>query len=332
MRVTSAMMSSTYYRNINRNLSKLNDLNIACTTGRKFSRASQDPTGYIKESFYNRQGSRIESYLSNIKTVQSKFECAEGNLQEMNSILKDAGVNLLNAMNGTLNEDNRKILAQQLRDMQDNLIKTANFQFTENYIFGGSNTKTPPLVYDKTANLLTYNGLNVCDPANLDALKALAAESVHVDIGFVGADGSINAENTMNLALSALNCLGYGTSEINGETLPNNAITLLGDIAVLLEKDNFQSDDIRPHYELLQKQQSALLTSIADMGSKTKLLENTHERLADLQLSLTQSLADTSAIDYNTALVEFKTQELVYNVSMQLGANVIPSSLFDFMR
>ncbi len=332
MRVTSAMMSGSYYRNINRNMGRLNQLSEVCTTGRKFSKASQDPTNYIKETFYKKQESRISNYVSNINTVKSKFECAEGNMQEMNSILKDTGVNLLNALTGSLNDDNRNTLAEQLRDMQDNLLKTANFQFTENYIFGGSNIKTPPFSYDKATNKLTYNGLDVSDPAKLADLQALAGEKVFVDIGFVGADGAVTAENAMNISLSALNMLGYGTTTVDGKTIDNNVIVLLGDIANMLESASFDSKELQPYYDTFQKQQTTLLTSLSDIGSKTKLLENTSERLADLQISVTQSIANTSSTDYSTSIMEYKMQEIVCNVSMQLGASVIPNSLFDFLR
>lgn len=332
MRVTPSIISRNYNRNINRNLNKMNDIYNACITGRKFSKASEDPTSYIKESFFKKQEAKVTNYLSNINTVKSKFECAEGNMHEINNILKDAQVNITNALTGTLNDGNRKILAGQLRDMQDNILKTANFQFTGNYIFGGSTTKTPPLEYNPTTNIVMYKGVDVSDPANFAQLETLSNEDIYVDIGFIGADGSVSSENALNISLSALNLLGFGNEVVNTETVDKNVIVLLGDIADILEKDNFNSDDIRPYYDVFQKQQSSLLNSIADIGSKTKLLENTNERLLDLEIAVTDSVAKTSATDHSSALVEYKMQELLYNVSMQLGANVIPNTLFNFIK
>jgi flagellar hook-associated protein 3 FlgL len=70
----------------------------------------------------------------------------------------------------------------------------------------------------------------------------------------------------------------------------------------------------------------------ASVGSTTNRLEIARDRLAELEESSGAMLSETEDADMAKTMVEFSMQQSVYQSALKSGANIVQSSLLDFLR
>lgn len=73
-------------------------------------------------------------------------------------------------------------------------------------------------------------------------------------------------------------------------------------------------------------------TVYSDLGNKYKLLEDTTDSLNLDKQNLTERYSDVWGSDPYAAIMEVYNNQYAYNAALQVGSNLMTSSLFDFMR
>lgn len=73
-------------------------------------------------------------------------------------------------------------------------------------------------------------------------------------------------------------------------------------------------------------------TVYSDLGNKYKILEDTETRLNTLKDSLTIQYKDVVGADPYASIYEMFNNQYAYNAALQVGSNLMQSSLFDFVR
>lgn len=73
-------------------------------------------------------------------------------------------------------------------------------------------------------------------------------------------------------------------------------------------------------------------TVYSDLGNKYKTLENTEDRLNTLTDSLKVQYKDIVGADPYESIYEMYNNQYAYNAALQVGSNLMQSSLFDFVR
>ncbi len=182
---------------------------------------------------------------------------------------------------------------------------------------------------DLTKEVKTGQSAEITDTIDL---KSLANEKVFVDLGMgldVNATGDVNAQSAFNIALPALDFLGYGYDD-NGN--PKNIYNLLDSIATELENDNFSLDKVNELSSLLNKQETNLLSNITEVGVRTNFLVNTKTRLEDSSYNLSVQINETEYLDFDEAIMDYKLQEYIYQAALSMGSKVIQPSFLDYMK
>ncbi|MCG2728709.1 MAG: hypothetical protein L6276_00225, partial [Acetobacterium sp.] len=231
-------MTSKYSTNLNSLSSDLDKLNNQVVTGRKYSRTSEDVSSAVRGYQIRRNLSKLEGYQDNIRHADDFLTNSESTLGQMESSLSEATDKILQGMNGPQSDDTRKIIATELRTIQDQLLQTLNTSASGMYLFGGSNSEKPFAV---VSGKLQYNGRNLDDlnegtPAEIELVESLKRDSLFVDIGlgvtFDESTGEVDRNSVFNYSTAGINFVGNGTnsSVISGETLSNNLYDLLGRI------------------------------------------------------------------------------------------------------
>ena len=70
----------------------------------------------------------------------------------------------------------------------------------------------------------------------------------------------------------------------------------------------------------------------ATVGATTNRLETADSRLQEVEESTTKLLSDVEDADMAKTMVDYSTQQSVYKSALQSGANIVQSSLLDFLR
>lgn len=328
VRVTQNSLTRSYMRNLNRNLSDLAKSNERMTTQRRFNRVSENTSDAARAYTIRDQLARNEEYLTNIRDAKGELSSAESNMMAMSDILKNVQERVVKGINGTTSPDQREILAKDIDNLREELLQLANAKFGDKYLFSGSSNDTSP--FTVVNGELLFNGVNV-DATN-DRTLFQENSDVYIDIGLglTLTGGSVDTKSAFKVSTSGIDVLGFGTSTVDGKTMPNNLYNLLGTIA-----DELRSGDTAAagkSLEHLKTKTTDMLINITDIGNRDNFLEHNINRIESDQLGLMEAQKKLEGISLEEESIYNKSYEMAWMVTLQLGSKIIPPSIFDFMR
>lgn len=208
MRVTTNMMIRNYQTNLNKSLSSLDATRTRVMTKRNFNKVSEDPAAAAKAFRLRNDYSKNEDYLETVKTLQGEMASVEASAMQIKDYCDEVLEMARQADGGAMNAEQRAIVAASIREKQKSILLSINAKFGNKFLFGGSDTKNIPFELSEDGKTLTYRGLDVNDPANADALKALTSDKLYTDLGFgLGEELSKVSGSTISLK--------YGTDTIS---------------------------------------------------------------------------------------------------------------------
>ena len=336
MRITNRMITSKYVRSLNQISSDLNRLNNKVTSGRAFTKASENTSAAIRAYQLRRDMSKSEGFMANIQHAETTLRNSESSIMHIQELVQNAQTKIIQGVNGTQSEGERKIIATELRNIQDQMLQTLNGSSSDMYYFGGTNTTEKPFTLDSATGKLMYNGTPL---DSLDAATAnpLLADSRFVDIGLnVRVDGSGEIDNTsvFKYSIPGLQITGYGKEDINGEPdVSTNLYDLIGRMATELEKDSgYDKDMADALLGKIQQTSPKVVHALTDVGAKTSYLEFITDRLETKEFNDQERQMELEAADPAETIIYFKSQEAAYNAALQMGTKIIQPSIFDYMN
>jgi len=144
MRVTEQMR----YDSVANNLSQLNSRQAKAAqeaqTGVRVNLPSDDPIAAAQLARLTASQSQVAARRSTINSVRGDAELAESSLQQASDLIAGAKDLAMQGGNGALGASERATLAQQVKDIRDQLIGIANTRGTSGYLFAGSASETTP--------------------------------------------------------------------------------------------------------------------------------------------------------------------------------------------
>ncbi len=348
MRVTQSMMTRNYLKNLNTNLANLSESHEKISSGKKFTRSSENVADAARALKVRDQLYTDKQYLSNIQNVQNRLSSAESNLSSINSILVSARDKMQKAMTDT-SGNVRDILAQEIDSLRDEVLQFANAQFSDKYLFGGSNNAGAPFTKDAATGEILYNGVKVDDiqknsdgsyyyyktPADeASDIKTAVPENsdVYLDIG-LGLNmnqNEVDPRSAFKVSFSGLDILGYGKDAKSG--LSNNALNLLSDAVKTMSEQPMDSDKLSQISDLMKQKTENVMLNITDIGTKCNFLDKSAERLENDVFNLTKAQQDLEITNDASETIQWKMYNYAWMASLQYGAKVLPVSLMDFIR
>lgn len=141
LRVTQRTMYSTLTNQMNNNLSAYMESNIQGSTMKKVNKPSDDPAGMARILNYRTSIERITQLETSSDTALGWLQLADTTLSNSVSTLLGSSILPLaeQAATSTVTAENRKQIAQQLREYLGTLINLANTRYEDKCIFGGQN-------------------------------------------------------------------------------------------------------------------------------------------------------------------------------------------------
>ncbi|MBE6906512.1 MAG: flagellar hook-associated protein 3 [Ruminococcaceae bacterium] len=347
MRVTQGMLTRSFLKNINTNLSNRAKSQEKIESGKKFSRSSENLSDAARALKVREELYANKKYLSNIENVQSRLSAAETNLSSINSVLVTAWDKMQKALTDTSTNE-RDILAQEVDSLKDEVLQFANSQFSDKYLFGGSNNGSAPFTEDSATGKILYNGVPVDNikkdtdgtyyyyktPADeAGDIKTAVPENsdVYLDIGLgLNMTGStVDPRSAFKVSFSGLDIFGCGTDSETG--LPNNVFSLLSNAVDTMNSQPMDSDQLSQISDFLKTKTQKVLLSITDIGTKTNFLDNSANRLENDILNLTTAQQTLEITDDTSETIQWKMYDYAYKATLQMGSKVLPLSLMDFI-
>ena len=373
MRITNSTMSRNYSTNLNKNLERLNDANYeVATSGRKIFKMSDDTATGIRAMKVRRAIDQLKSYQDNAKNTKVKIDSAEKVVGTIAELATQVYERFNFALNDTNGETDRAIIAQEFRKLQEEIVTSGNSQFADRYLFGGTNTMSPPFsvcqepeVGDPTFpagrgvegdadylppykaqgpnhGKLMYNNVLMSDiPGTTGEYQYMIDDAAYADVGLglsmEGQTQNVNTNTAVKTTINGVDIMGTGEDNLY------DAVTK---IISWLEGGEGPADpndppnNYRPYsneyggqlLDLIKEKANQINTERTRLGSESQYLEFTVSRLDTEYDNLVVKQDGLEFNDPAESIMKFTMQQYVYNASLQMGSRLLQNSLFDYMR
>ncbi len=346
-RITNNITVRNYLNGMRSNLSNLSSSNQKLTTQRAFNRASENVTGAAQALRVRKLLNDNERNIANADTLSSRLDTADSNLRALSDIYERMNDLILHGMNDTMSNQDRQILATEVNNLRDQALSIANSKYGDQYLFcsagnadgsmpfvvgndqklyyNGNTTPIDQLVTDSNGKVATDNGDGTTTEVSYNGANYLDI-GLGLSVSGSGASFTIDARTAVPSSLSGLDIFGYGVDQ-NG--VPKNFFSLFGNIAEHLSSGNTSA--LGQELSALSVSHDSLLIAIADIGNNVNFVENVASQLENDRVSLQKLQNSVESIDLAEEIMHNKEFEMAWTVTLQLGGNILPKTIFDFL-
>lgn len=187
-----------------------------------------------------------------------------------------------------------------------------------------------PGTFHQVANKKDINGNLIKE--NIGAYRDVPLnEKIYLDVGLgIRMTGStVDPQTAFDVTYVGPDVMGFGIDEKTG--ISNNLYNLLTDIEKVVNEQPFATDTARELGAHLLTRMDAFRENITDIGAKTQFLETMLDRLNKSRDNLEISIGNYTGTDYVEESRHQASASAVINALYQLGSNIIPLSLMDFV-
>ena len=298
-RITTQMTASMTLNDLQQSLNRLNTSQQQLASGKKINQPSDDPYGTSQAMSLNGQLSSLNDYTSNITDGTAWTQQATTSLGGIDSMVQRVRELVVQASNGTYSQSDLKASASEVNQLIDAIKQEANASYNGQYIFSGTSTGTAPY---QTGSTDTYQG----GTGNINRL--------------------IGPNTTLSVNTNISSLLGNGQASGDGGLLDT-----LRTIASDMQAGNtgaIGGADLKN----LDSNFGTLTQMEANMGAITNRLTLASTRIQQLQNSDTAALSNVQDADMATVAINFSTEQAAYSAALKAGANIVQSSLLDFLN
>lgn len=217
MRIAGSTISRNYLKHLERNMSSKYDSEMKISSYRQFQKASECPAQAATAMRVRKAINNIENYQDNLKTAKNIYSNAESSIMNISELIQTSYEKLIEAANGTRDEDQMGMLAQTLESNADEIVRLMNLTVADRKIFGGVNNETNCYAIKSTpggtSKVVTYNGVSV-GQFNEPSLFP-NSQTAYSDIGLgmtLLPDGSIDPQSALPMTMNGAEILGCGYS------------------------------------------------------------------------------------------------------------------------
>lgn len=303
MRVTQSMLSNNMLRNLSNSYSKMGKLQDQITSGKKFTRPSDDPVSTVKGMSYRTDLNKAEQFTRNMLTVNSWLDTTDDALDQVGSALQRVKGLIVQAANDTNTKEDRDKINVEINQIRKHLQDIANTKVADKYIFSGTKTHSPLFDTDGQFNDTEINDKDVI----IEVFDGITLK--------VNSTGEVLFKEIDDFMGKVYDLLDGGAT---GEQITEALGMELTDGA----------DTIPALDQLYEK----VLADRADVGARQNRVEMMTNRLSKHEINVTKQMSENEDVDYAKAITEMVTSDSIHQAALSVGAKIIQQTLVDFIR
>lgn len=364
-RVTSSQVNSTLANQINNKYADYAKLTEQLMTGNKINSITDNPIQAINIINSNRQLNKIGTWTENVKVLNNEIKDSSETIDKVIDKAQRAKDLATTAASGTSSKSTLEATLSELRQIIEGMVDMANTNYNGNYIYGGTNTKTPPYEIQygidatgaQTDEIIgiKYNGTKITDEwqrqleiadglfqtvnvtgdevfGQYDKEPVFEADGV---TPVLDADGeptyTLNSSGGIMADLIQLQDAIKNTIEKmeEQENLPENATQAEKEAAGAAVKDGYVA--INGLLDGFDKSMDKMALVNTRFGTITNKLDMSEQALADSELNLESFISDIRDVDVTQAISDWYQTQYAYQASMQASTSIMSMSLLNYI-
>ena len=274
------------------------DANETAVSGRSLRSISKDPVAAVRVL-------RNRNKLENIEQFRKSIDFAKGYLSKTEDALRDVNESLIRTKelavqqaNGTWDPESRAIVAEEVRNIADQLVQLGNSTFADKFVFGGFRNGQPPISPDGS---------------------------------YAGDDGSIFVQVDED-SFRPINLSGRDLFEVapEEEGTAEPLVTTVRDMYQALSTNNL--DKLRSTMATLDRAINQSIKATASVGAKQAALSSVMMRLDRGEEGFLSENNELEGANPVKMAMELKRAEGALNFTLQSSSNILQPTLLSFLK
>jgi flagellar hook-associated protein 3 FlgL len=304
MRITTAMVQRNVLADLNSVSSKLTDSQLKAASGKEINKPSDDPFHTAQAMALRQVLAATRQYQRNVQDAQGWADMTEDALDDITQNAQTARDLLVQGGSDATDQTARNAIASQMEQLVESIKQGASKSYRGSYLLSGGTTNTQPYV---PGDDLYHGDEAGYDPAMPGIVREIGP-GVSMQINTIGRD-----------------VLGDGQSAGDGKLL-----NVLRDAIGHLRAGDGAA--VRGDIDKLDGNVDHILELRAANGARSQRLESALSRLQQSEESSVSQLSETEDADIAKTLIDLNSQSAAYQAALRAGANLVQSSLMDFLR
>lgn len=289
------MLQDNMLRNLFRSQALMNKYMTQINTGKKITRPSEDPVIAMKGMNYRTQVAEVEQYRRNASEIWSWMDHSDDVLDKTTKAIQRIEYLAVQAANGTYGRDELKSIAEEVKQLQEQIVELANTNVNGKYIFNGTDTNIPPIIKGEKGFEINYN------PDELNPVLIEVSKGIKFQV-------NVSPEEIFDQEL-------------------------FDDIKDFIKRlEDGEQDLIGDSIGALNKNMLKIVNGRAELGARMNRLELIEDRLSQQEIIAKDTMAKNEGVDFEEAVMNLLTQEVIHRAALSSGAKIIQPSLIDFLR
>ena len=265
------------------------------SSGQKLNSPSDNPAAVASLVNMRFESDSDTQYLQNISTLTGSLNVADTALSSVVEALTSAQSLGVEGANGTLNDQNRQAIAQQVQGIQQQVLDLANTSYNNQYLFSGTETTVQPYTADASAaSGVSYNGNNSTNSVQISEGQAMP---INLPGSQIFSDSTNNVFQSLQDLYSALTTNG----DISGATAE------------------------------VEQALNYVTTQQTFYGNSVDRLNNAKTFLTQEQTQLTETEGDTLDADMASAITDLTQAVTTQQALLEAGGSISQLNLFDYL-
>ena len=308
MRISSANAFESSVSNLQRRQQALASAQEQLTSGKRVLKPSDDPARAAQAERALASASRSEAQLRALDASRQAMQLTESALGDAGELMQQARELLVGAGNGSYTDQDRRVMAQALRGLRDDLLAVANrSDGAGRYLFGGQGADGLPLLDGPGG--VAYN-------AAAGQLLAASGEASPLSVDGQAAWLQAPDPNNPPATLSVFDVLDRAVGEL--QTSGRSAVQVAQTVS-----DSLGGVD-------------ATAGNLAAWRSRTgealNRIDGIGERLSQSRLDAQQERSNAEDLDMMQAISDFQNRQTGYDAALKTYSIIQQMSLFDYLR
>ena len=339
MRITEKSTVNVVRDSLNRSRGRMANLQTENATLKRINKPSDDPTGNIKLMTIRNETVENTQFENNASLAKTFLNYTDSSLEEITNLVVRAKDLALSQSNSAANsQESRIMVAEEIKNLMDQVQSVANRRLGDRYIFSGYKTDSQPF-----ADGGVYKGDDgrIMVEVQKDVFVSMNLPGRDIFLGTSGdamPKGPVNPEmekaaepNAEGPAPTALK--GDGARELSssfGMKPSEDIFKTLEALRIGLMTNDV--DTIRSTLEPLDRIRDRVVTARAQVGSRVQGIDTAMANMSRNNIfnaELSSSIEDSDLIQ---VVSDMAREETVLRASLQASNKLIQPSLLDFLR
>ena len=306
MKISTSQMFDNSVTQMNRQQSKIAEMQAKLASGKQIVKASDDAE---KSAIIQRLQTAIDRqtvYERSLDMADNRLAAEESALMSSETILQRIRELAVRGSTDTLSVADKEILANEVISLQEELKSLANTQDANgNYVFAGSAVQTRAFDINVDGDVI-YQG---------DKTQT-----------------SVDISDQRRLVLNRPGDEVFASVErvVDGEDVEISFFKVVSDFAQALTNDD--DDALALGLEEISKVTESMGSSLADLGARMITVDNQRGILEDTNLRYQDLLSNAQDLDYATAVTKLSEEILSLEAAQASFAKISQLSLFNYIR